>query len=134
MLLNLLTKEEKYYFIDLLNKVVSVDGAVTDNETQIINRLKFEMGEDILKYHKSPLTTEKLIAYFAKKAPTTKNLVFLNIISSSLNDEFYSVEEHFLIAKIQEAFEITNKKKTDLMKIVYADRDLKENAKRVISE
>ena len=58
----------------------------------------------------------------------------MNLVSTSLYDEFYSVEEHLLIEQIQNAFEITNKKKADLMKIVYAERDLRERAKRTISE
>lgn len=134
MFLSLLTKEEKFYFIDLLVKVVAIDGDATEIEMQIINRLKYEMGEEALKYRKSNLTLEKLIEYFAQKPKATKNLVFMNLISTSLYDEFYSVEEHLLIEQIQNSFEITNKKKADLMKIVYAERDLREKAKRIISE
>jgi len=134
MYLSLLSKEEKFYFIDLLTKVVSVDGEASEIETQVINRLKYEMGEDALKYRKSNHNIEKLIEYFSEKTKATKNLVFMNLVSASLYDEFYSVEEHFLIEEIQKAFGITERKKTDLMKIVYAERDLREKAKRTISE
>ncbi|MDD3999758.1 MAG: hypothetical protein PHX62_02545 [Bacilli bacterium] len=134
MFLSLLSKEEKFYFIDLLGKVVGVDGEANETETQIINRLKYEMGEDALKYRKSSLSLEKLIDYFSEKPKATKNLVFMNLVSSSLYDEFYSVEEHLLIEQIQNAFNISNKKKSELMKIVYAERDLREKAKRLIAE
>lgn len=134
MFLSLLSKEEKFYFIDLLTKVVSVDGEANEIETQVINRLKYEMGEDVLKYKKSHLSLEELIKYFAEKSKATKNLVFMNLISASLYDDWYSVEEHFLIEEIQGTFELTNKKKSELMKIVYAERDLRERAKRIISE
>ena len=134
MFLSLLTKEEKFYFIDLIVKVVNVDGDPTETEMQIINRLKYEMGEDVLRYRKSNMTLEKLIDYFSNKPKATKNLIFMNLVSTSLYDEFYSVEEHLLIEQIQNAFEISNKKKSDLMKIVYAERDLRERAKRTISE
>lgn len=134
MFLSLLSKEEKQYFIDLLIKVVSIDGEASDAELQIINRLKFEMGEDVARYRKSSLDTEKLMDYFSEKPKATKNLVFLNIVKASLHDEFYSVEEHILIEQIQEKLGISNKKKLDLMKVVYAERDLRERAKRVISE
>ncbi len=134
MFLSLLSKEEKFYFIDLLVKVVGVDGEANETETQIINRLKYEMGEDAMKYRKSNSSLEKLIEYFGEKPKATKNLVFMNLVSSSLYDEFYSVEEHLLIEQIQESFKITNKKKADLMKIVYAERDLREKAKRIIAE
>ncbi|HHU56440.1 MAG TPA: DUF2207 domain-containing protein [Acholeplasmataceae bacterium] len=134
MFLSLLSKEEKHYFIDLLTKVVAVDGEANEIEMQVINRLKYEMGEDVLKYKRSNLTLEELIKYFSKKSKATRNLVFMNLISASLYDEWYSVEEHFLIEEIQNAFELSNKKKSELMKIVYAERDLRERAKRIISE
>ncbi|MDD4166632.1 MAG: hypothetical protein PHN29_06385, partial [Endomicrobiaceae bacterium] len=41
--------------------------------------------------------------YFSKTSKPTRNLVLLNLIGASLSDEFYSVEEHFLIEKIQES-------------------------------
>lgn len=134
MFLSLLTKEEKFYFIDLIIKVVNVDGDATETEMQIINRLKYEMGEEALKYRKSSMTLEKLIEYFSSKPKATKNLIFMNLVSTSLYDEFYSVEEHLLIEQVQNNFEISNKKKAELMKIVYAERDLREKAKRTISE
>ena len=62
------------------------------------------------------------------------NLVFYNLVSASLNDDWYSVEEHFLIETIQEKFQITDKKKYELMKQVYAERDLREKIKRIIQE
>lgn len=134
MLLSLLSKEEKFYFIDLITKLVSVDGEANESEIQVINRLKYEMGEDVLRYKKSNQPINKLIEYFAGKNKSTRNLVFMNLVSASLNDEWYSVEEHFLIEEIQRAFEISDKKKQELMKLVYAERDLREKAKRIIQE
>ena len=134
MFLSLLSKEEKSYFLDLITKLVSVDGEPNETEVQVINRLKYEMGEDAQRYRKGPQPLEKLIEYFAQKSKATKNLVFMNLVSVSLYDEFYSVEEHFLIEEIQKSFGLTDKKKADLMKIVYAERDLREKAKRILSE
>lgn len=134
MFLSLLSKEEKFYFIDLLTKLVFVDGEASELELQIIDRLRYEMGDDVLRYKKSNLGLEKLIEYFANKNKSTRNLVLLNLISASLYDEWYSVEEHFLIEEIQKAFQITDKKKYELMKIVYAERDIREKAKRIIAE
>ena len=128
MLLSLLTKEEKYYFIDLLNDLISVDGDPTQIEANLIKKLKLEMGEDISKYKKSNLSKEKLMEYFSSKPKATKNLVFLNLVSVSL------IEEHFLLEEIQQAFDISDKKKIELMKVVYAERDLRERIKRVISD
>ena len=134
MLLSLLTREEKKYFIDLLNRVVLVDGKASETEQKIFNRLKYELGESFNSYKLSTLSIDKLINYFAKKNDSTKRLVYMNVVALTLNDELYSVEEHLLIEKIQEAFGISEKKKKELMKLVYAERDLRENAKRLISE
>ena len=134
MLLSLLSKEEKMYFLDLLNELISVDGAPSDTELNIKNRLKYEMGDEILKYKKSSLSREKLIEFFAKKSYPTKILVYLNLVAASLNDDWYSVEEHLLLEKIQEEFQIPEKKRTELFKLVYSERDLREKVKRVISE
>lgn len=134
MLLNLLTKEEKFNFIDLLIKVFTVDGAVTTYEKKILELYKTEMGEDANKYRKGSLTLEKLIEFFAQKPKTTKNIVYYNIVFVSLSDDFYSVEVHELLDKIQHELVITNKKKIELLKAIYAEKDLKEKVKRLVFE
>ena len=134
MLLSLLSKEEKMYFLDLLNELIIADGNPTETELSIKNRLKYEMGDEILKYKRSSLSKDKLIEYFSKKTYPTKNLVYLNLVAASLNDDWYSVEEHLLLEKIQAALQISDKKRNELFKLVYSERDLREKVKRVISE
>ena len=134
MLLSLLSKEEKMYFLDLLNELITADGNPTETELSIKNRLKYEMGDEILKYKRSSLSKDKLIEYFSKKSYPTKNLVYLNLVAASLNDDWYSVEEHLLLEKIQGALQISDKKRNELFKLVYSERDLREKVKRVISE
>ena len=134
MLLSLLSKEEKMYFLDLLNELITADGNPSETELSIKNRLKYEMGDEILKYKRSSLSKDKLIEYFSKKSYPTKNLVYLNLVAASLNDDWYSVEEHLLLEKIQGALQISDKKRNELFKLVYSERDLREKVKRVISE
>ena len=134
MLLSLLSKEEKYYFLDLLSKVICSDGPVSDYEKKVIELFKAEMGSDITKYRRSNQTTEQLINYFADKSKAIKNVVYYNISWASLTDEFYSVEEHLILDDTQRAFGITNRKKMELLKAVYAERDLREKIKRIVAE
>lgn len=134
MLLSLLQKEDKYYFLDLLRQLLLVDGESSEIEKQIFKKFKFEMGEDILKHRSNNLKTSQLIQYFEDKPQSVKNLVFMNLISASLRDEWYNVEQHSLLEEIQNAFNISDKKKVELVKIVYAERDLREKAKRIINE
>ena len=135
MLLSLLSKEDKINFLDLLRQFIIVDGQASEVEKQVQKKFAYEMGDDVLKRFPSTKTDKKkLIEYFASKPQATKNIVYLNLFAASLEDEWYSVEEHFLLDQIQSAFNISNKKKVELMKIVYADRDLRERAKRIVSE
>ena len=53
MLLNLLSKEEKMYFIDLLRKVLIIDGPTNEFEKQVQAKFQSEMGSDISKYRMS---------------------------------------------------------------------------------
>lgn len=132
MLLNLLNKEEKYNFLDLLLKVTCLDGELTEFEKRVIDKFKAEMGDDINKYRRSSKTADELIEFFKDRSITVKNIVYYNIAWSSYFDEFYSVEEHELLDKIVLGFEITSKKKAEIQKAVYADRDLREKIKRII--
>lgn len=132
MLLNLLNKEEKYNFLDLLLIVNSLDGELTDFEKRVIDKYKAEMGDDINKYRRSTKKAEELIEFFKERSRTVKNIVYYNIVWTSYSDEFYSVEEHELLDNIVLAFEISNKKKIEIQKAVYADRDLREKVKRII--
>ena len=134
MLLSLLSKEEKYYFLDLLSKVISSDGPVSDYEKKVIELFKAEMGSDITKYRRSNQSTDQLINYFSDKSKAIKNVVYYNISWASLTDEFYSVEEHLILDDIQHVFGITNRKKMELLKAVYAERDLREKIKRIVAE
>jgi len=134
MFLSLLNKEEKHYFVDFIIKIVSFDGEISEFEQQIINRMKGEMGEVFSDYKSSKMTIEDLTTYFSTKPKVTKNIVFLNILAASLVDEWYSAEEHFLIESIHVKLGITDKKRIEFFKVVYAERDLRERAKRIITE
>lgn len=135
MLLSLLSKEDKINFLDLLRQFIMVDGQPSEIEKQVQKKFAYEMGDDVIKrFTISKTDKKKLIDVFASKPQATKNIVYLNLFAASLEDEWYSVEEHFLLDQIQSAFNISNKKKVELMKIVYADRDLRERAKRIVSE
>lgn len=133
MLLSLLNDEEKRYFIDLLNRIVLADGEKTKKETVLFETLRGELqiGEG---YKFSTRSLDTLINYFAKKDLAVKKLVYMNLASISLIEDFYRVEVHMIMEKIQEKFALSDKDKKELLKIVYAERDIKEKAKRVIHE
>ena len=89
MLLSLLSKVEKNLFVDLAIELVSVDGKPSETELAIIKKFKKEIGEDVSKYKKSNLSKEKLLEYFVQRSYPTKNLVYMNLVATSLNDDYY---------------------------------------------
>ncbi|MCR5422467.1 MAG: hypothetical protein K6E74_02405 [Bacilli bacterium] len=135
MLLALLSKEDKINFLDLLRQFIIIDGQASELEKQVQKKFLYEMGDDVVKrFPTVKMDKKKLIKYFSEKPQATKNIVYMNLFAASLEDEWYNVEEHFLLDEIQKAFNIPAKKKIELMKVVYADRDLREKAKRIVSE
>ena len=134
MLLSLLTKDEKIYFIELVRKIILIDGEVSDVEKEIVKKMRLELGNDIERAKKLNLSFEKLVDFFVGKAKTTQKIVFLNLVSASLQDEWYNVETHMMLQEIKQKFEIQNNEKKELIKIVYAERDLREKAKRIVNE
>lgn len=132
MLLNLLTKEEKINFLELVLKVNSLNNEVSDFEKRTLDKYKAEMGDDILKFKRSNKTPDQVIAFFKDKSKLIKNIVYYNITWLSLCDDYYCVEQHEVLDKMVEEFGITKKKKEEIQKAVYADRDLRELIKRVI--
>ena len=125
MLLSLLTKDEKIYFIELVRKIILIDGEVSDVEKEIVKKMRLELGNDIERAKKLNLSFEKLVDFFVGKAKTTQKIVFLNLVSASLQDEWYNVETHMMLQEIQQKFEIQNNEKKELIKVVYAERDLR---------
>jgi hypothetical protein len=82
----------------------------------------------------SELTFDQLLDFFKDKSKVIRNVVFLNVFYVSLTDEWYSAEEHFMIEQVQDRLSISDKKSLELKRLVYAERDLREKVKRVVSE
>ena len=133
MLLNLLNKKEMLKFLDLAIYMVDIDGEPTQYEKTILNRMIAEL--DAVKDEYSFRLTdsvENTIDFFTKCNNVVKNVVYLNLVVISMEDDLYNTSELLFLEKIQKKFGITAEKRRELFSIVYADRDLKEKAKRII--
>ena len=134
MLLNLLNKKEMLKFLDLAIYMVDIDGEPTQYEKTILNRMIAEL--DAVKDEYSFRLTdsvENTIDFFTKCNNVVKNVVYLNLVVISMEDDLYNTSELLFLEKIQKKFGITAEKRRELFSIVYADRDLKEKAKRIIN-
>ena len=133
MLLNLLNKKEMLKFLDLAIYMVDIDGEPTQYEKTILNRMIAEL--DAVKDEYSFRLTdsvENTSDFFTKCNNVVKNVVYLNLVVISMEDDLYNTSELLFLEKIQKKFGISAEKRRELFSVVYADRDLKEKAKRII--
>ena len=84
--------------------MVSVDGAPTELEQRLLNIMLAEVGDGIVKEYQFALSQEleETIAYFMEASPTIKNIVYLNLIKVTMQDDFYNTTEHFFLEGLRE--------------------------------
>lgn len=134
MFLSLLTKKEKLKFLDLAVYMIDIDGKPTEVEKKLIFRIYGEIGREIVEeytFSKSD-SIDDTIDYFKDANQAVKNIVFLNLVSISMEDDLYNTLEHLFLERIEKELGITAEKRKDLMQIVYDERDVREKAMRVI--
>lgn len=134
MFLSLLTKKEKLKFLDLAVYMIDIDGKPTEVEKKLISRIYGEIGREIVEeytFSKSD-SIDDTIDYFRDANQAVKNIVFLNLVSISMEDDLYNTLEHLFLERIEKELGITAEKRKDLMQIVYDERDVREKAMRVI--
>lgn len=133
MFLSLLNKKEMLKFLDLAIYMVDIDGEPNDVEKRVLTKMIAEL--DAVKDEYSFRLTdsaENTIDFFAKSNQVVKNVVYLNLVTISMEDDLYNTSELLFLEKIQKKFEISAEKRRELISIVYAERDLREKAIRVI--
>lgn len=134
MFLSLLTKKEKLKFLDLAVYMIDIDGKPAEVEKKLISRIYGEIGREIVEeytFSKSD-SIDDTIDYFKDANQAVKNIVFLNLVSISMEDDLYNTLEHLFLERIEKELGITAEKRKDLMQIVYDERDVREKAMRVI--
>ena len=133
MLLSLLNKKEMLKFLDLAIYMVDIDGDPTDTEKRILNKMLAELDEVKDEYSfRLTDTAENTVKFFIGSNQVVRNIVYLNLISISMQDDLYNTSELLFLEKIQKAFEISAENRRELISIVYAERDLREKAIRII--
>lgn len=133
MFLSLLNKKEMLKFLDLDIYMVDIDGEPTQYEKRILNKMIAELDE-IKDEYSFRLTdsVENTIDFFAHTNKVVKNVVYLNLVIISMEDDLYNTSELLFLEKIQKKFDISAEKRRELISIVYAERDLREKANRII--
>ncbi|MDE7161748.1 MAG: hypothetical protein K2N65_03200 [Anaeroplasmataceae bacterium] len=133
MFLSLLNKKEMLKFLDLAIYMVDIDGEPTQYEKRILTKMMAELDE-IKDEYSFRLTdsVENTIDFFTHANKVVKNVVYLNLVTISMEDDLYNTSELLFLEKIQKKFDITAEKRRELISIVYAERDIREKAIRII--
>lgn len=133
MLLSLLNKKEMLKFLDLAIYMVDIDGEPTQTEQRVLNKMIAELDQvkDEYSFEKKA-SIEETIDFFKDCNKVVKNVVYLNLVVISMEDDLYNTSELLFLETIQKKFNITAEKRRELIAIVYAERDLREKANRVI--
>ena len=135
MLLSLLTRKEKLKFLDLAMHMVTIDGEASAIEKRFLQLMLAEVGDDIAAEYTFSLSDDlkETIEFFSAASIAVKNIVFLNLIKTTMIDELYNTAEHFFLEDIREHLGIDEYKKKQLIRLVYNERDLRERAKRIVT-
>lgn len=133
MFLSLLNKKEKLKFLDLAIYMVDIDGEPNETEKRVLNKMMAEIDE-VKDEYTFDLTDsiENTVNFFKDCNKVVKNVVYLNLVKISMEDDLYNTSELLFLEKIQKKFAINAEKRRELISIVYAERDLREKANRII--
>ena len=120
-------------FLDLAIYMVDIDGEPTDVEKRVLTKMIAELDavKDEFSFRLAD-TVENTINFFQSANQVVRNVVYLNLVTISMEDDLYNTSELLFLEKIQKVFEISAEKRRELISIVYAERDLREKAIRII--
>ena len=133
MFLSLLNRKEMLKFLDLAIYMVDIDGEATDVEKRVLTKMMAEVDQIKDEYSfRLTDTAENTIKFFSDCNQVVKNVVYLNLVIISMEDDLYNTSELLFLEKIQKALKISSEKRRELISVVYAERDLREKTIRIL--
>lgn len=133
MLLSFLNKKEMLKFLDLAVYMVDIDGEPNEVEQRVLAKMVAELDKvkDEYSFRKTD-SIENTIEFFVNCNQVVKNIVYLNLVIISMEDDLYNTSELLFLEEIQKRFNISNDKRREIISIVYDERDIRERASRII--
>lgn len=101
MFLHIVNQEEKEKFLELAYKVANVDGEYAEEEIEIINSFKNELGLDSIA---DTQDLDGLIDYFSKKSNELKKLIYFEVLGLVSSDDVTSDAETTLLNLMENKF------------------------------
>lgn len=105
MFLQVMNKEEKTKFLEFVYKLANVDGDFAEEEQEILNSYKSELG---LNEISDTSDIDGLIAYFSTTENTIKKIVLFETIGLIQADDKIKKEEELVLNKITSSFALSN--------------------------
>lgn len=105
MFLQIMNTEEKEKFLEFVYKVANVEGECAEEEQEIINSYKNELG---LSEISETSDIEGLIGYFSTKVDEMKKIVLFEIIGLINADDKIAKEEKDVLNKVVASFGLDN--------------------------
>ena len=120
-------------FLDLAIYMVDIDKEPTEVEKKVLKKMinELEPVKDEYTFRLTD-TVENTVAFFVNANNVVKNIVYLNLVTISMEDDLYNTSEWLFLEKLQKQFEISNEKRRELISLVYAYRDLREKSIRIV--
>ncbi len=105
MFLQVMNNEEKEKFLELVYKIANIDGEYAQEEEELINNYKLELG---LSEISDTGKVEELVEYFAPKNETLKKIVMFEVVGLLNADDKIEKEEEDLLKLMTEKFCFTD--------------------------
>lgn len=133
MLLSLLNKKEMLKFLDLAVYMVDIDGEPNEVEKRVLAKMVAELDKvkDEYSFRKTE-SVEDTVEFFVNCNQVVKNIVYLNLVIISMEDDLYNTSELLFLEDVQKKFNISSDKRCEIISIVYDERDIRERASRII--
>ena len=103
MFLSLLSKKEMLKFVDLAIYMVDIDGEPTAVEKRVLTKMMAEVDSIKDEYtFRFTDTIENTITFFLETNQVVKNIVYLNLVTISMEDDLYNTSELMFLQNLQE--------------------------------
>ncbi len=104
MFLNVMEVEERKKFLELAFKLAQIDGDYAEEEEEIINSYKAELGITEIE---DTLSIDELISYFSSKNDTVKKVVLFEVYGMIRADDKLEKSEEEVFDNIKSQFDIS---------------------------
>lgn len=115
MFTHLMNEEEKNKFLELVYKISKIDGEYAQEEEELINSYKNELGLEVIEDTESINT---LISYFGNKPKELKRIVVFEIYGMILADDKIEKNEEQVLNEIRKEFNFEEGELEDILSLV----------------